>query len=414
MASMILATIMMIVNYNTSSHIAQNTQKLYKELIPASEYSTNNKFLFNQMIENMALAVTSSELDILEQSNKQAEQIRANFKTIEQTLPTLQNTKKASMAFEQYYTLAMKASASMISNNAQLMAQMANSNDLFDKLNGVKSAFDDLDSEIKTSIKTNFSNIEFTTEIIISNEFYTIVTAYCVLFFLTYVIYKNINRRFKVLIHDIVNLSKSSLESRRRFDKVSNDELGLLTKSLNQILDTYENDVNQLTEEKMTFYDLSHKDKLTGLYNRHYLDSVFVEYEHKLPQGFVYGVIILDVDHFKKVNDTYGHQVGDDVLKFVAYTLDHNVRKSDVIGRWGGEEFMCIITTNDPKLLFDIAEGLRKVLEKSVIEVVGHITASFGAAMSTSGANFVEVIENADKALYDAKKEGRNRVKLFS
>lgn len=410
--SMVLSAIMISINYKTSNLIATNSQNLYKNLIPTSEYSTNNKFLLNQMVENFSNAVFSSEILFLEQTENQANQIRNNLSLIEENIPGLETTKKAQSYFENYYKIATQTTKLMIEDPLAI-TKLSNSNTLFDSFNETKNIFEELNNEIKTLIKSNFSTIEYTTSVIVDNELYTIIIMYFMLFIITFFIYKNIDKRFKLLVSDIVTLSKTSLESRKRIEKVSNDELGILTSSLNEILENYENNVNQLNKEKMDYYDLSHKDKLTNLFNRHYLDTVLAEYEKRLGEGFIFGIILIDIDKFKNINDTYGHQIGDEVLKVMAEILTTNTRKIDTVGRWGGEEFLCIINIDDKISLYQVAEHLREIVEKSHIQTVNHITASFGCALADKNITIQELIKNADKMLYTAKKAGRNRVEIF-
>lgn len=414
MITMILSAIMIAINYKTSNLIGSNTQNLYKELIPASEYSTNNKFLLNQIVENLANAIFSSETIFIEQTSNQANQIIENLYLIKEKIPQLENIKNAHNTFEKYYKTALTISKAMVENNSQIITKMDNSNELFESLNETKTAFENLDIEIKNSINTHFSNIEYTIEIIVINELYTIIIMYFLLFIVTFFIYKNINKKFKLLLKDIVILSKTSLSSRKRIEKVSNDELGILTNSLNEILDNYENNVSQLNKEKMDYFDLSQKDQLTNLFNRHYLDSILVNCNEQIEEGLIYGIIIIDIDNFKQINDTFGHQIGDEVLKVVAEILTINTRKIDTVGRWGGEEFLCIIMVNDKLSLQQIAENLREIIEKTYLKTVNHITASIGCALLENEKSSSELIENADKALYKAKKSGKNRVEVFN
>ena len=410
--SMILSAIMISINYNTSKLIAQNSQELYKYLIPTLEYSTNNKLLLNQVVENFSNSVFSSEMMFIEQAQNQANKIKGNIYLIEQNVPDLKNSKIATDSFEKYYNIAFQTTKTMIENSSNLL-DSEESNALFDSLNETKKAFEDLDNEIKEQIKNNFINIEYTSEIIVNNQLYIIVFMYIILFSITFFIYKNINKRFKMLLNDIITLSKTSLESRKRIDRVSNDELGVLTSSLNEILENYENNVNQLNKEKMDYYDLSHKDKLTNLFNRHYLDTILAEYENRLEDDFIFGIVLIDIDKFKNINDTYGHQVGDEVLKVMAEILSLNVRKIDVVGRWGGEEFMCIINVDNKTSLYQIAENLRQIIEKTHIDNVNNITASFGCALAEKNITTEKLIQNADKVLYEAKKTGRNKVLIY-
>lgn len=410
--SMILSAIMITINYNTSNSIASNSENLYKKLIPLSEYSVSNKFLLNNIVENFANGVLSSEKIFFTQATNQANQIRRNFLAIENSELNLKNTKKAIESFERYYKIAFKTTTIML-NSSKDISQLKELDELYESLNQTKFAFEELDKEIKDSINSNFLNIENTIEVIVHNELYTIAFMYFMLFILTFIIYQNINKRFKSLIEDIVTLSKSSFESKKRIEKVSNDELGILTSSLNNILENYENNVDKLNEEKMKYFDLSHKDKLTGLFNRHYLDSILLNYEDKSYRGFLYGIIIIDIDDFKQINDTYGHQVGDEVLKITAKTLENNIRKIDIIGRWGGEEFICLVEVNNKQSLLQIAENLRLTIERTKIPIINNLTISLGCSLNLSEKESFKLIENADEALYKAKRFGKNRVEYF-
>lgn len=152
-------------------------------------------------------------------------------------------------------------------------------------------------------------------------------------------------------------------------------------------------------------------DNLTGLYNRHKLDDVlysevdrFNRYERE------FGVILLDIDYFKKVNDTYGHQLGDYVLVEVANLLKESTRVSDVVGRWGGEEFIIVCVETNCEGLNIIAEKCRAAIENYKFDKVGKVTASFGLAAYSKNIDLDELISHADHCLYKAKENGRNQV----
>jgi diguanylate cyclase (GGDEF)-like protein len=120
-------------------------------------------------------------------------------------------------------------------------------------------------------------------------------------------------------------------------------------------------------------------------------------------------VLLLDVDHFKSVNDRYGHQMGDQVLTGIARLLSEHTREVDVVGRWGGEEFLIICTeTLEPAL--QLAEKLRRAVQSHVFALVGQKSASIGVAMFRAGEAVSDTLARADRALYSAKESGRNRV----
>ena len=156
---------------------------------------------------------------------------------------------------------------------------------------------------------------------------------------------------------------------------------------------------------------LSITDKLTGLNNRIKIDEVlksdldmFERYDN------VFSVILIDIDHFKKVNDTHGHPAGDEVLKHFASILKKNARITDIVGRWGGEEFMIIASETDSVGATKFATILKKAINEHDFPKVRKITASFGLTQVNVGDSIEEVVNRADLALYNAKETGRNRV----
>jgi two-component system cell cycle response regulator len=158
-------------------------------------------------------------------------------------------------------------------------------------------------------------------------------------------------------------------------------------------------------------------DALTGLHNRRYMEA----HLGNLAQRAVHSertmaLLMIDIDHFKRVNDTYGHPVGDKVLRAVAERLQASLRPFDTVARWGGEEFMVVMPEADEKVGRMVAERLRAAVEAAPIAVDGigeplHVTVSVGAA-AAGAKGFVpdELIRAADAALYRAKESGRNRV----
>ncbi len=156
---------------------------------------------------------------------------------------------------------------------------------------------------------------------------------------------------------------------------------------------------------------LSITDKLTQLYNRLKLDEIFsmklaVAQRYNTP----FSVIMIDIDHFKEVNDIWGHQAGDDVLKEFSTILKEHARETDIIGRWGGEEFLIILQDTDINGAIKLAEKLRKLIFEYTFPFVGHKTASFGVSTYHAGDDEKNIIKRADNALYEAKKAGRNLV----
>ena len=171
---------------------------------------------------------------------------------------------------------------------------------------------------------------------------------------------------------------------------------------------------NALTHEHMQ--NTAALDPLTCAYNRRFgMDRLTEEFNRSLRMTYPIGLIMFDIDHFKRVNDTYGHLVGDLVLKEITKRVLKVIRKSDIITRYGGEEFMVIMPAASKKQAYDIGERLRSIVEETSINADNQavsITISAGvSSFPEPNINSVhELIKKADQALYSAKNSGRNRV----
>ncbi len=153
--------------------------------------------------------------------------------------------------------------------------------------------------------------------------------------------------------------------------------------------------------------ELAERDALTELLNRRGLERAFVRLSEDVS---VFGVIMADIDHFKRVNDLFGHDRGDEVLKAFAGALVGGARKEDVVCRWGGEEFLLLVPGARMDVTFQVAERIRKDLQAlSWLEGPKGITASFGVVLLREGMTLQETVDAADRALYEAKNAGRNR-----
>ena len=172
------------------------------------------------------------------------------------------------------------------------------------------------------------------------------------------------------------------------------------------LLDTQrelEEDKNELTRMALT-------DSLTGLSNRTHMNQILhKEYSRFERHNQRFGIIMIDIDHFKKVNDNYGHDAGDVVLKQLAKIFESAIRTSDFVARWGGEEFLICCTTIEETDLLPIAETIRQLVANTEFEKTGQITASLGCAAIVKGETIGELIKRADIALYEAKNNGRNQ-----
>ncbi|MGB9811424.1 MAG: GGDEF domain-containing protein [Dictyoglomus turgidum] len=157
--------------------------------------------------------------------------------------------------------------------------------------------------------------------------------------------------------------------------------------------------------------ELSIKDDLTGLYNRRKMDQelekcLYIWERYNRP----FSIIIIDIDDFKKINDTYGHLIGDMVLEKISKIIRENIRKSDIASRWGGEEFLILLPETNLQNATLVAEAFRRKIEEANFGIDEKITVSVGVANIENNESIDSLIQRADKNLYKAKESGKNKV----
>lgn len=203
------------------------------------------------------------------------------------------------------------------------------------------------------------------------------------------------------LLVNFLIVAKKSLDLHRRtaLDRDRIDTLALYS--------------GELRDESEKYKQLSAKDNLTGALNRNGL----LQFIHNcFPEGHFsaqLGLVVIDLDHFKKINDDKGHDMGDEVLRSVSSTIKNTVRQEDGFCRWGGEEFVLICPNTNERDTFIIAEKIRQTVASIEFEHEGkpfHVTASLGVGLAKPNESFEELFKRVDKALYEAKALGRNCV----
>jgi len=196
-------------------------------------------------------------------------------------------------------------------------------------------------------------------------------------------------------------------ETRRMQD--ANEQLEQKLEASRDDIAALQRDLDEVRRESML-------DPLTKIFNRKSFDEGMLKAMSEAETGTTFCLMLLDIDHFKRFNDTWGHQTGDQVLRLVAMTLKSNIKGKDMAARYGGEEFAAILPETDLEGAVIVADNIRKavqakeLLKRSTNEKLGRITASFGVAMFRAGDTASTLIERADRCLYAAKHAGRNRV----
>lgn len=192
------------------------------------------------------------------------------------------------------------------------------------------------------------------------------------------------------------------------------DKVGLV---IYDVTDTAINDI-KLEQAKEQLLRLSRTDRLTNLWNRGYWEERFTsEFKRNQRKKADLAVVMFDIDHFKKINDTYGHQVGDDAIREVSRLLQENSREVDICGRYGGEEFAVVLPDTNLQGAKIFCERLRAAVEANVVEsgnTTVKFTISLGIAMwDEQFAYATDWLIAADKALYQSKERGRNQTNVF-
>lgn len=224
------------------------------------------------------------------------------------------------------------------------------------------------------------------------------------LFIILFIITKKIFNPFQNIIEITEEINKGNYYIENKDTGIR--EFSAIMESISKMSEAIKNREEELLK-------LSTIDRLTGICNKSKLNDILrTEIEFSKRYGNDLSIIMVDIDHFKKVNDTFGHEAGDVVLKEVASVLRNNIRKTDFIGRWGGEEFLIICTGTNLEGATKLANKLREKVEAYDYSIKSNQTASFGVASFIAGEDSKSFFVKVDKALYNAKKLGRNRVEV--
>ncbi|RXK03318.1 sensor domain-containing diguanylate cyclase [Halarcobacter bivalviorum] len=198
-----------------------------------------------------------------------------------------------------------------------------------------------------------------------------------------------------------------------------NDQKGI-KKAFSVTINSFENNhfivtFTDITETILINQELQQKtihDKLTNAYNREYFDLIYRRFIYEFEQNSAnsFALCLVDIDFFKKINDTYGHDVGDKTLVDLVKLINSSTRKEDSLIRWGGEEFILIMRNSSHNTLYNSLEHLRQIVFNHDFEIIGKLTCSFGATIYKKDESIEDTIKRADINLYTAKRTGRNKI----
>ena len=226
---------------------------------------------------------------------------------------------------------------------------------------------------------------------------------------------------YLLVFTDLTEIAKREKELEDALEEIKtlNEELNKRSQQLEIALASLDMKLFETERAKEEAERLAITDPLTSLFNRRFLEE---KLSNELIRAKAYNnylsIVMADIDHFKRINDTYGHKVGDEVLKALALILKANTRGNDTVARYGGEEFVIILSNVSKYDAYRIAERIRLEVEDTSFEEIGvpeKITVSFGiSCFPEDGEDAIDLLKKADQALYQAKSQGRNRVVVFT
>ncbi len=396
----------LLYSYYEYQQTSINIEEIRDHYLPLLEAVNDNNHLFSEIRSNFKDAVLASEPLWLPSTKQHQEKINQNFALLKQNshLVNLKQLEQLEQSFTRYYDQAYLLAQTVINNEERLIAEPQLVQDVEFYHNAAAQQF----SALKQSIQNSFrQTVDDTNQVMNQLLFFGAIMAITIMVFLIVVtlgVSLSTRRSVYQVIERMKGFAMGNTDFSQRLQRKNKDELGYLIHWFNKLSDKLEQDYLLLETVSIT-------DKLTQLNNRGRTDSY-------LPQALAdantnsqqLAVILLDIDHFKQINDNYGHLIGDQVLKTFAAILKSTAREHDFIARWGGEEFIIIIANTDKTNAEHHANHIRSSIEQHKFPEVGQLTASLGVALSNANDGVSSIVKRADDCLYQAKKQGRNQV----
>lgn len=381
-------------------------QELRQDFVPVIELVNDNIYLFEKLQDAFKGAVFEQESRWVNDTIGFRRQINFNLRELNRHPNIVEKTNILNLNnyFNDYYKSAVRLAKSLTAEQPQWSSE----DQLVVELEEHQSATTNQLKLMRQAVQMRFEQTLLRTQMRQRELLFwgggISIASMILLIIITYTVSVTTQEDMLTIVERIKELAQGSTDFSKRIERTNRDELGYLVHWFNKLSDKLEADYLEVKEISIT-------DKLTRLNNRNRTDQFLptaMEEARKHNTHLV--VVLIDIDHFKLVNDTHGHLAGDEVLQQFAQTLKQNAISSDYISRWGGEEFLLVWTNIEPINAAQKANQLRKKIAQLIIEPVGTVTASFGLAVLTDNDNAKSLIARADDNLYQAKERGRNRV----
>lgn len=406
LAGVLLYSAYLFYIYDEQAAGHERVEQLRTFYLPVLERAGANVLLFDTITVNFRDAVLAGEEEWVRNTRKDKERIEASLTQLADYAPVIAAAEVAELqdSFQRYYDNAYTLALAMLQGGADAEANNRLIENVENYHGRASANFQRMHSELlgRFSQRIDEINARLQRQVVIAAALGIVMII--IIVGVTFVMSLSTRRSLQDINAAFRAMAQESPDFSRRLEHASHDELGELADWFNRLADKLEANYRQ-TEQ------LSITDKLTQLHNRRKIDELF---HLALGKARRYGdpltVIMLDIDHFKMVNDLAGHQVGDQVLCELAKVLRRNVRSTDHVGRWGGEEFIVLLPSTELAQGRQLAEKLRAAIASHEFPVVGHKTGSFGTASYREGDDEEALTRRTDACLYAAKKQGRNRV----
>lgn len=396
----------------TTKDIQKKVHSINDESFPLYALTRDNVMLLEKISHEISSAVAAKESLWLEDAFVHAQLMKKNMREYRNT-HFEKEAQELAENFEEYFEHVIELSENIIKSDGYyegIEQDTRLSVEYYMKLDFLlKSLQEKIDAQIQGSIRSlddNTSLLLLKGGLLFSFWFISTIL-------MTFFVYRDVKKRIDTIVKASQDIAKKDANFSNRLELPMQDELGEVVYSLNTFISKLAQKHKDLRTTKEKLDSLYVRDKLTGLYNRVKIDEVIAAEKNRFERYKTpFCLVLIDIDYFKKLNDSYGHLVGDKILQQFAQLLQKNTRKTDFAARWGGEEFLIVLPQTDEVAAFNLAEKLRKIIES---EMFGEhtLSASFGVACYEQKQSQDQILHNADKALYEAKKRGRNQVVRF-
>ena len=390
----------------TKQHVAE----ISNHYLPLLNISHTNKTLFNNIRDIRKDAAIAGEASWLKEAETLQNTITTNINKLWYIPVLIDKESLISLkeSFDQYNIHSQKLAELVIADKNNLLEQQDLVANVERYHNHALIQFSQFEESIIQQAKASIDQTNQVIDDLLMMGSVIVIALLILLVGATLLVSLSTYKSLSQVILAMKSLAERKSDFSQRMHRTEKDEIGELVQWFNALVDKLEQNYTALQTISIT-------DKLTQLNNRNRTDNFFpLAIQQALESGMQLSCAMIDVDHFKQVNDTYGHQVGDEVLKQFAQILKTQAAKHDFIGRWGGEEFILIIPFDTNEKLTLHLEDIRNHIATSHFPIVDHITASFGSAILKDNDTPDSMIKRADILLYQAKEQGRNCVVVES